>query len=259
MRMIVPVWAGDGEIALTVHHQDGIGRGGEDSLVGHRLVALEPGRGVDAPGEADDAFGLGPLAPGHHPAALEREDEEDALRRFDGGGAGLGGRKLRFDLGGERLAFGGQVECGGDGLDLGGDPGGVGGLGDEDEGDAGGLQHLHRLGRACVAFADDQRRVKRQHVLGRQGADIADIGQRLHALRPGRGGVAGDQPVFRTQGNGDLGDGTAESDDPARVLRGGGGDEAEGDGKGADHASASSSRGSPRTSAFQGSAGVSLR
>ncbi len=102
----------------------------------------------------------------------------------------------------------------------------VGGFGDQHKGNAGGRQHVHSLGRAGIAFGNDQPGIKRQHVFWRKGADIADIRQGQHAFRPVRRAVAGDKPVFRAKGHRDFGDRPTKGHKTRAVICHGGGGKA---------------------------------
>ncbi len=97
--------------------------------------------------------------------------------------------------------------------------GGVAGV-EVDEGDAGVFEQLD-LGRGAGALGgEDEGGPLREHALGPDGAEVADIGQGVGGGRKNAGGVARDDLVAGVERIDDLGDRAAEADDPLRGRSG---------------------------------------
>ena len=211
-----------------VHHQDDIGRSGDDRLVRKLLVSGKPFDRVGRAGQRDDTVGPGMRARRHDLAALHRQDEQNPFLPVDACRARLGCLQLGLRLGGERSGLVFDAQRLADHAYPFENALVVVGLGHLDIGNARLFQHVHRFPRAAALQGDDAGGIDRQDALGRKRAHIADVGQRLGRFRIGAGGVARYEMLLLAQREDDLGHGAADGDDPRRVgknrriLRGGG-------------------------------------
>lgn len=214
------IFVADAHVAAPRHHQDHVRSGGNDGLVGQRLVTLKVGDGIHPASKANDPVRGGVGAARHDTPALHRQHKEHPARRAS--------RFLGCDLcrliqigghiGSQSLALLGHAQNLGDVVNLGQHGLAVIAFGDFRELDAGGFEQFDGFGRARAFLGDDERGVHRQHTLRRQAPDVADVGQLRHLFGEVRGGVAGHQAILLAKGVDDLGHRAADRDDALRLL-----------------------------------------
>ncbi len=202
----------------ALHRQHRVGVGGDDSLVGDRLVALVARDRIGGARQRHHAVGGGGPTRDHRPAVHEGEKKERTARMFDMP-AQLGKRREVL-LHGSRQALAARHRAGRprDQPDLFDDAFAGEAVGDLDERHRCGFEHGDRFPRARALGRQHERGTEREHALGRQLAHVSDVrflGER--ARRVEAGGVDGDHPLLEAERVEDLGDGAAHRDDAARV------------------------------------------
>ncbi len=207
-----------GMIALAaIHHEDKVGRGGNDRFVRERPVAGKSFDGIHAACQFDYSVGRRAAPGAQDLAVLKAENEQHPLAVGYPGGERFGRFQLRIHLFRQPCRFLLRADRLADKRDLAQDSFVLEIVRNFDVGNAGLLENVHGFLGPASLERKDRRRLHRKNPFGRERAHVAHIRQAQGGGRIDAGRITGGQQLLFAESIDDFGDRAAHRDQPRRI------------------------------------------